>query len=172
MAYGSNNSVVDEVVDDAVLLHVGVLSDPPLRGAAVEAVADADRAVLALAGLAGNLAAAAGGETDPARTSARELGYFALDSPYRRWLAELKPGVDVVGQRTSWQEECRQLIGRLGADLVTEAGNPAWVGREHMGRHVDTGLAEVWFWSALRKSLPLAFPRSSPPSPMKQESET
>lgn len=158
MTYGSNNSVVAEVVDDAVLLRAGVVAEPALRAAAVAAVGEADAVVSALANLAGNLTVAAGGETEPARTNARELGFSRLDSPYRSWVAELGPGTDLVAHRTVWQERLKAQLSRLGADLVRDAGSPAWVGRVHQGRRIDAGIAEAWFSAALRKAVPLAYP--------------
>jgi CRISPR system Cascade subunit CasA len=157
--YGSNNSVIDEVVDDAVLLHPSLLADPTLRSCATGAVEAADGCAYALGVLASTLVAAAGGDPEGARTQAREAAYFVLDSPYRHWVTTLRAGVDVQERRTEWQVEVCRLIGRLAAELVEDAGTPAWVGREVRGRHVDAALAERWFWSALRKQLVLAFPR-------------
>lgn len=158
MTYGSNNSVVDEVVDDSVTLLTAVVADSSLSAAAVRAVAEADATVSALANLAGNLAIAAGGETEAARSEARRLGFSRLDHPYRTWVAVLGPGTDLVSHRGRWQRELRTQVGRLGAELIEGAGMPAWVGREHQGRRVDAGIAEAWFSAALRKAIPLAYP--------------
>lgn len=158
MAYGSNNSVVDEVVDDAVVLRTAVVAEQSLRAAAIRAVEESDQAVSALANLAANLAIAAGGDAEPARTNARELGYSSLDSAYHRWVLGLDSNVQVDGHRTAWQRELSSRIGRLGEGLARDAGAPAWVGREHQGRRVDSGIAEAWFSAALRKALPMAFP--------------
>ena len=158
MTYGSNNSVVEEVVDDAVLLLTAVVANSSLRAAAVRAVEEADATVSALANLAGNLAIAAGGETEPARTEARELGFSRLDNPYRTWVAALGPSTDLVWHRGRWHRELRTHVGRLGADLIGDAGIPAWVGRERQGRRIDAGIAEAWFSAALRKAVPLAYP--------------
>jgi CRISPR system Cascade subunit CasA len=50
------------------------------------------------------------------------------------------------------------VVRRLAEEAVSSAGEAAWKGRVLLGRHVDSGRADVWFRAALRKALPLAFP--------------
>ncbi len=164
--YGSNNSVIDEMIDDSVLIHAVLLGGHgrALRTAAVDGVTAADRAVQALANLAGNLAVAAGGEATGPRDRAREQGFFALDTAFREWLARLRSDSDPMPERTQWEDRIRQEIAELGRELIESAGIPAWIGREHQGRHVDSAQAAIWFDTALAKALPLAFarPRNDP----------
>lgn len=158
MEYGSNNSVIAEVVDDALLVHAVLLGErgDVLRDVAFRAVAAADEAATALANLAGNVAAAAGGETEGPRDRARESAYFALDAPFRTWLGSLRPGVGSQERRTAWERFVEQAVRELGQEVVGGAGTPAWVGREVRGRYVSSPLAEAWFLAALRKTLVLA----------------
>jgi CRISPR system Cascade subunit CasA len=155
--YGSNNSVIDEVIDDVLLLHGDVLANPVLRTHASDAVVDADAAVAALVNLAGNLVLAAGGESDGARSQAREAAFFVLDGPYRLWVSELTDQTDLAQHRALWQHAVREVVETAARRLVDEAGTPAWIGRHARGTFVDTSLARGWFVAALAKALPLAF---------------
>ncbi|MFQ6331510.1 type I-E CRISPR-associated protein Cse1/CasA (plasmid) [Nocardia sp. CWNU-33] len=164
MQYINNQSVVGDIFDDAIGFRVALLSaDPELRTLAVNAVQVADNAVYALATLAGNLATAAGGESDGARGRAKERGYFALDEPYRRWLAALKPAgaPDYDEYDAGWARLVRSVIEPLGADLIASAGLPAWVGREARGHYIDSSQAARWFRRRLEELLPAAYPRSA-----------
>jgi CRISPR system Cascade subunit CasA len=154
--YGSQNSVINEIVDDVVLLPVDVLTNDKLRTHVTDAVADADAAVAALVNLAGNLVAAAGGDSDGARSNAREEGFFALDAPYRAWVGALTELPDLVDHRAEWQRTVRKIITAAARQLMDDSGTPAWVGREVRGTYIDTSLAGGWFYTALAKALPHA----------------
>lgn len=157
LMYGSNNSVVDELIDDELSLSVAVLcaDHPELGEEAVRAVAAAERAVRALSSLAVNLAAAGGQQDDGAR--AAELGYAALDTPFRRWLADLR-GTSVLQQvEEAWHREVARRILWLGCDLIDQAGAAAWKGRRVNNRHLDASLADIFFEVRLRAALPRAF---------------
>lgn len=164
--YGSNSSVYANVVDDGVTMAAGVLADTDLRKVAVRAVRIADDAVRAVATLAGELSEAAGlsgkDEVRAAQSRGRELAYAALDSPYRDWLRTLtataEPGED--GHDTvRWQVVAGRILVRVGRDLIRQAGDAAWIGRE-MSRgtdrvvYLDAALAELGFQRRLRGALP------------------
>lgn len=160
--YINNQSVIGDIFDDTIGFRVALLSvNPALRTAAVNAVHVAENAVDALASLAGNLAVAAGGEADGARARAREQGYFALEAPYRRWLAALNPDGALDLYDRGWQQLLRQVIEPLGRDLIACAGMPAWVGREVRGTHLDANLAGLWFRGRLKQLLPAAYTDST-----------
>jgi CRISPR system Cascade subunit CasA len=158
--YGTQQSVIDEIVDDSLLMSVVLLHEerPQFRGAALGAVADADSAVAALGELAGNLAAAAGREPGPAADAARAKGFGALDGPYRRWLATLNDDVNPGRAREEWRDTVRSTVNRLGAEEVAGAGAAASEGRMvRRGQRetwIDDSLAQLWFWGRLRKALP------------------
>ncbi|MCX4675659.1 type I-E CRISPR-associated protein Cse1/CasA [Streptomyces sp. NBC_01433] len=175
--YGTQQSVVDEVVDDGVTLPVVLLhQDRPLYGAAaVAAVADAERAVAALGHLAGNLARAAGSEPGPPTDTARDLGFGALDGPYRGWLAGLGEAEDPDAARAAWQATARRVVLNLGRELLDSAGRAAAEGRvvelPQVGkRWVDSSRADLWFRTRINKVLPKPPPDSpdSPDSPAPQ----
>ncbi|MBB1255662.1 type I-E CRISPR-associated protein Cse1/CasA, partial [Streptomyces alkaliterrae] len=162
--YGTQQSVIDELVDDSVSMPVVLLkeADAGLGGAAVKAVSDADDAVRALGDLATDLARAAGADHEPRRQEARDLGYGTLDGPFRGWLAGLRPGQDPEGVRTAWQQLALTHIRTLGRDLVADAGDDAWEGRTVRAKAgsfwLNTASADLAFRRRLRTALSRAFP--------------
>lgn len=158
IAYGSNNSVIDDIYDDRLSAAFGVLADSGLQCLAIAAVEDADHACRALGDLARNLELAAGGSGDAAAEDARATGYATLDDPYRRWLASLAPGQPVDPVRSQWQRFVRGAVTEIGRDLVGRSGMPAWLGREINTRtysgFMNSAIAEIRFASALRRALP------------------
>ncbi|MEU7382038.1 type I-E CRISPR-associated protein Cse1/CasA [Streptomyces sp. NPDC042207] len=157
--YGTQQSVIDEIVDDHVSMAVVLLHQQDRRYAeqAVVAVGDADLAVNALGDLATNLARAAGTETEGPRSSARDVAYGLLEAPYRTWLAHLADTDDPYAQRTAWQQQVYGIVGRLGDRLTSAAGDAAWQGRivqlKHGAEWLNSALAGKWFRAALYKGL-------------------
>ncbi|MCI3930525.1 type I-E CRISPR-associated protein Cse1/CasA [Streptomyces sp. AN091965] len=173
--YGTQQSVIDEIADDSVVLPVITLheKDPIYGAAALDAVSEADRAVTALGQLAANLARAAG--TDPAapNDTARDLGFGALDGPYRAWLKDLLTFPDLHTARQEWRSTVRRHMTRLGRQLLRSAGPAADEGRlvdiPKLGvRLLDAGRAESWFRARLDKVL--GPPVAGTPAPRSPES--
>jgi CRISPR system Cascade subunit CasA len=158
-SYGTQQSVIDEIVDDHVSMAVVLLHAQDRRYAeqAVTAVTDADLAVNALGDLATNLARAAGTESDGPRSTARDLAYGLLEAPYRRWLTRLANTDDPYAQRTAWQQEVYEIVGRLGDRLMAAAGDAAWQGRTVPLKSgtdwLNSALAGKWFRAALHRGL-------------------
>ncbi|MFE2373226.1 type I-E CRISPR-associated protein Cse1/CasA [Streptomyces sp. NPDC059398] len=169
--YGTQQSVVDEIVDDAVALPVVLLHEenPAYGVVAIDAVKDADEAVTALGHLAGNLARAAGSSPTAASDAARDLGFGELDGPYRRWLAELAQHSRPESARRQWQATVRRHIVRLSRSLLDSAGPAASEGRivDIPGsgkRWVNDASAELWFRLRLKRVLPSPhLPGPTPP---------
>ncbi|MFF0725612.1 type I-E CRISPR-associated protein Cse1/CasA [Streptomyces sp. NPDC004134] len=164
--YGTQQSVIDEIVDDAVLLPVVVLhaERPEYGRAAVDAVDDADNAVRALGHLAGNLARAVGADPGAPTDTAKDLGYAALDGPYRQWLGELRLSSDPLRSRDDWQVTVDQIVRDLGRRLLDTAGPAAAEGRfvdtpEGGTRWLDDTQADLWFRARLNSALPAAAAR-------------
>lgn len=158
MDYINQQSVVGEVVDDTIGFRVGLLSNRPLRSTAARAVRSADNAVSALTGLTANLVRAGGGDPDGPRARTREEGYFALEAPFRRWLAGLDPRDDTFdSEYHAWHRIVRSIIDQHAADALRAAGKPAWVGREVEGRWLDSGVAQLIYRTQLRKAVEGAF---------------
>ena len=158
VVYGSNNSVVDEMISDEVSVPLTLLrqADRALAAQADEAVRLADEGVRHLRNLADNLMRAAGGEGEGLRTRATDLAYATLDLPYRQWLASLQAGRDPLEAIAEWKHIAAQTLRRLGAQLVADAGPAAWAGREvtRLGRVelITTPRAEGWFLRALTRT--------------------
>ncbi|WP_100499133.1 type I-E CRISPR-associated protein Cse1/CasA [Geodermatophilus chilensis] len=164
LVYGSMDSVVTELIDDELSLSVAVLraSQPELGQEAVRAVGAAEHAVRALTRLAGNLAAAGGRDPEGAGARAGELGYAALDTPFRRWLADLRSDSVLHEVEEDWHRRVARIVRDLARDLVESAGAAAWKGREVNKRHLDAALADIFFDTELRKAVPRAFAEPVP----------
>lgn len=160
--YGTQQSVIDEIIDDAVTMPLVLLyeRDQRLGQTAIDAVGDAEEAVTVLGNFAADLARAAGAETDPAREAARTLGFSTLDGPFRDWLRHLAPQSDPEERRAAWQSQTHRLISRLADDLLRSAGDTAWEGRviETKGRPLwlSASQADLSFRFRLRRALPAA----------------
>ncbi len=158
--YGTQQSVVDEIVDDSVVLPVITLHEknPVYGAAAVDAVHEAESAVAALGQLAGNLARAAGTNPQAPVDAARDLGFGTLDGPYRAWLKDLLAYPDPATARQEWRRTVRRHVLRLGRQLLASAGPAADEGRmtdvPGIGtRLMDAGRAHNWFVHRLNKVL-------------------
>lgn len=166
LVYGSQSAVVDELVDDQLAARVAALraGEGTAGEQVIVAVRRSEDAVKALKNLAGNLVRAAGGDSDGARERTEETAFAALDLPFRRWVAALEPGSDLLAARVDWEQQVARVVARLADELLDQAGEAAWKGRSVLGRHVDSGLADAWFRAAVRKALPSAFPSEQRPS--------
>lgn len=158
VVYGSNNSVVDEVIDDGIILPLALLraKNRPLAAQAERAVRLADEGVLALRNLADNLDRAAGGSGEGARERAGDVAYAVFDAPYRQWLRELGDDTDPLVALDQWKRTAYRLLRALGDELIDASGPTAWAGREvtRGGRTdlITTPRAEGWFLRALTKT--------------------
>ncbi|MER7987706.1 type I-E CRISPR-associated protein Cse1/CasA [Streptomyces noursei] len=156
VVYGTQQSVIDEIVDDSVVLPVITLheANPIYGAAAVDAVNDAERSVIALGQLAANLARAAGTDPTAPAATARDLGFGTLDGPYRTWLKTLLAFPELDTARQEWRSTVRRNILKLSERLLASAGPAADEGRlidiPGMGtRLMDSGRAEHWFRARL-----------------------
>ncbi|MGI5274144.1 type I-E CRISPR-associated protein Cse1/CasA [Nonomuraea sp. CA-218870] len=160
--YGTQQSVIDEIIDDAVAMPLVLLyeEDQRLGQTAIDAVGDAEDAVTVLGDFAADLARAAGAETDPAKEAARSQGFSTLDGPFRDWLRHLTPQNDPEERRAAWQSQTHRLISRLAGELLRAAGDSAWEGRviEVKGRPLwlSASQADLSFRFRLRRALPMA----------------
>ncbi|MEE2038068.1 type I-E CRISPR-associated protein Cse1/CasA [Nocardiopsis sp. CT-R113] len=165
--YGTQQSVIDEIVDDTVAMPVVLLheEDSTLGQTAVDAVNDAEGAVMVLGDLATALAEAAGAESEAPRATARDRGFAALDETFRKWLRDLRPSDDPLypgEQRSRWQLTAREIVSGIGDDLLDSASEAAWTGRVVAAKNGPVWLtasrADLRFRSGLRRALPMATP--------------
>lgn len=168
MEYGAQSATTTGVVDDSLPLRIALLNErsPELGTLAVSAVHHADAAARALAWLAADLDRAAGSGPDSgAGDCARDLAVYALDAPYRRWLAAVAPEADRDALRSEWHREVATKINALADVLLAAAGPAAWVGRPVNDRVMNVARAETLFRSRMRAAVPLAFPTAQEPVP-------
>lgn len=161
--YINQSSVIGASIDDELQIRLAVIgARTEARSFANRAVISAEQAVAAVAGLARNLASAAGGDGDGRRSTVRAEAFFALDAPFRRWIADLGADTDFEAYIESWQLEVREIVGAMARELIANAGAPAWKGREVNGRWLDSPRASRYFWAELRNALPAAFGPNNP----------
>jgi CRISPR system Cascade subunit CasA len=159
MIYGSQSSVVEDVVHDTLDL-VAVLTRRD-AAALVETVAScvraADNAALALGNLAGDLVAAAGGEGSGRRSRAREALYAEFDTAFREWLKDVGAGADLVDREITWHHTARQLTEDAAAELLRGVSPAVWEGRVVRQQVMTAAHADNRFRRSLRQALPHAF---------------
>lgn len=158
--YGTQQSVIDEVVEDRLTMPVVLLhrQERIYARQAIGAAEDADRAVRALGDLAADLALAAGSDHEGPRAAARAVGFDALETRYRGWLAVLGESDDPFERRVKWRREVAGTVRRLGDELIAASGDAAWQGRtvkdkKGATRWLSTGSADMWFQTGLSKAL-------------------
>lgn len=168
--YGTQQSVVDEIVDDSVVLPLVLLhqENQAFLATAVDAVAEANEAVRALGHLAGHLARAAGSDPSSAVRAARDRGFGAFDGVYRRWLAGLAQHSDPAVARKQWQATVRRRVLQLGRELLNSASPAASEGRvadlPGLGETwVNDARAEAWFRRRINQLLPPATAQADAP---------
>lgn len=168
--YGTQQSVVDEVIDDGITLPAILLhQERPLHGAAaVDAVSDSEKAVSALGHLAGDLARAAGLDAGSATESTRDLGFGALDGPYRRWLRTLGgPMIRLRHAPSGRPSPAGSFTASVGNSLTPQARPRPRDGSSMCrvsGRASSTTpVADLWFRTRINKVLPPQRPPSHGP---------
>jgi len=161
--YGTRQSVIDEIIDDAVAMPIVLLHQDhrDLGQAAIDAVADAEASVSVLGDFAADLARASGAEPEPAKETVRHRAFATLDGPFRRWLAELRPTHSPREVRAAWQRQARDVIQGLGREVLRSAGDAAWEGRVVRTKSggdlwLNASRADRVFRARLAKALPLA----------------
>lgn len=152
VSYGTQDSMIEAIYDEALMVRPSVLMDEQLSGVALTAVEEGEVAVRQLGQFAANLAAAAGRDVDGPRERARLSGFDRLDRSYPAWLAILDSTTDVAAAHAKWRRLVASEIGTLGDELLRGAGADAMIGRKVDGKHLDAALADLWFRSFLHKN--------------------
>ena len=159
MVYGSNNSVTDEIIDDALSLRAVLLRRDAQQvvGIAVACVEAAEQVARAIGQLAGNLASAAGGDPAGPRDRATETAFAELDVLFRAWLSSLGPDSNPTDEQVIWHRQAKRVAVTLSDDLMARAPAVAWVGRSVKGRLLTSNHALSWFHRDLHAAVPLAY---------------
>lgn len=163
VAYGSNNSVIDAMIDDGLGATVATLTEPRLIVLVKDAVGEAEAGVQALATFAADLADATNSDRSVARDRAYTDGYATLDTHFRAWFSGLDPSCDLLASRSEWAQIVHDQMAQAGAALAQTAGPGAIRGRNtarpgEPARHMDAGKAWMFFRDCLRKQLSLPLP--------------
>ncbi|MDA2807142.1 type I-E CRISPR-associated protein Cse1/CasA [Nocardiopsis suaedae] len=157
--YGTQQSVISELIDDSVPLPGLLLHEQDLRyaEAALGAVSDNESVVTALGDLAADLATVAGRPPGRSREDARWQGFHALDAEFRNWLHDLASSRDPAQERRAWQQQAHRTITDLAQRWVAHAGSAAWQGtidRVSDSVHlVDAATAEQRFRARVNQAL-------------------
>lgn len=162
IAYGTQEAVITEVIDDRLTMAAAVFDagNRELAATVADAAADAETAVKALSGLARDLVKAAGGRDSVAGAGdeAAVTGYAALDVHYRDWLHKLEPDDDTDMARAAWQRRVWTVVRGFADALVAAAGPAAWKGHMDGDRLISSAVAQNVFNRKINKALPQAFP--------------
>jgi CRISPR system Cascade subunit CasA len=155
--YGSMQGVVTELISDSLKLNARLLTELGRDWAKniINWLNDTERAVGALGWLASDLDKAAGGAGTSSKENSKELAYFSLDEPFRKWLAGIVPGSSpVLETGNQWKTSAKRVIARIGEELIAGAGDTAFVGREVRENkrtyYMTSAIAEMKFKKALK----------------------
>lgn len=174
MEYGTQNSAIDELIDDHLQLPTKLIHrDSPLITCVRDAMSEADLAAFAIRNLAANLTRACGAEPDKASAAgdtARAAMYAVLDQEFPRWLASLASS-DQVDARDEWRNLLHREARRQSRELSAALPATAFVGRGTGDARIDAGKALAYFRSALRKGIPYPTQEESPVNETERTSE-
>ncbi|MCX4993525.1 type I-E CRISPR-associated protein Cse1/CasA [Streptomyces sp. NBC_00568] len=163
--YGTQQSVIDEIIDDDLSISAGLLhqQNRALAEQATGAVTDAKNAVNVFSDFAADLTRTTGADGEAARAQARDLGFSAVDAPFRVWLSRLADTEDADRDRDWWRQELYRLFSHLGDQMLAAAGDAEW-----KGRITATAKGTVWLnsayvdgWFRYRLTAALSSPSSS-----------
>ena len=131
--YGSQSCGIKEVWADSISLNMALLSRLKENWITqiTMLIGTTEKMVCQLGWLASDIAKAVGDTDGKHRAeAAREEAYFALDMPFRSWLANLDPVIGDIDKATAaWLGTAEKTILRLGQDIVSQAGQAAFIGR-------------------------------------------
>lgn len=163
--YGTQSSVVTELIDDAMTFSSYLLTDAGKTAAtaAERCLGQTDDAVAkALGSFAFRLRLAAGDDSERAsgvRDAVKAEAYFELDGPFRSWLANLDSTSNLNDAESQWRNQARSILIRLARRLAEGAGPEAIIGRKAKLGNVEAWLSagdeERRFHYLINRALPL-----------------
>lgn len=164
MVYGSNSSVVDDVVHDTLSLRASLARHDAVHLAAVvtSCVDVAEKVVRTVGNLAGDLVAATGGNGAGPRSRIIEQLYGRCDSPFREWLQDIGVETDLLAAQTRWHKTMRGFARDVADDLLRSVPPAAWAGHKVRGAVLTAAHAEARFRRDLRAAAPFAYEPSAP----------
>ena len=154
VVYGSNEAVVDTVVDDYLDLHLTVLAshDPVLASHLQDATQLAERGALALRHFAQDLAALEGRPSDGSGASASQQAYSVLDHEFRLWSAGIDDPATIAAKIDDWKRGLLLIFRGLGNELLAQASSKALAGRvDAQGQLRTAGQADLKYRATIAK---------------------
>ncbi len=126
--------IVDEFADQ-LQMYSGLLDDlgKKWQGKVSDEVERCDQLAQMIGRLAYKLDKAIGGDGKIAAENAKAQCYFRLDLPFRKWLLQIDPEMDLQTQNDLpkiWREQAKNIARTLGSELVEQGGVVAFTGRE------------------------------------------
>ena len=157
--YGSQEAVVDELVDDVLKVPAKLLEEDNSRYLAIvrDAMKETDKVASSLRNLGGNLAKAQGADPDSvqaAREKAATAFYLVVDEEFPRWLASLAGEEAPDEAKWRWRERLRKTAVGQRDGIVGSVAPSAYAGRADGNRHIDVGISLAWFEASIRETLP------------------
>ena len=154
--YGAMQGVVDRAIADSLSINAALFAELGTDWVAriVDLLEKTDKSAYWLGVLASDLDKAAGGDGSKSGDAPKEHAYFALDEPFRTWLAEIDPAKSNMDlESNKWKQEARRILARQGDELVAEAGDAAFVGRDTKNGYLSAPKAEMKFKQRLNENL-------------------
>lgn len=136
VSYGNMQAVIDDTFSDSISFNAKLLTSlgEDWVNKIVSELETTDLLVKELGFLAENLAKAAGfSDNEKKKDYAKELAYFVLDEPFRRWLEGIDPEKDEDAKDEKcelWWKEAQRVVRKLGRELIEQTDPQAFVGRE------------------------------------------
>jgi CRISPR system Cascade subunit CasA len=158
--YGAMQGVVDELITDELSINGNLLSTlgEDWNPRILNVLDNTEKCISALAAFARELAKASGADEkdnkvmEAAASRAKELAYYSFDLPFRKWLANIDPMKDNMDQTSNlWNEQMRNQILQLGKELISDAGDNAFVGKSSI---INAPSAYTKFVSNVYKIVP------------------
>lgn len=162
MSYGTQSSVFDDSIDDAVSLHLLLVrDDAEARRKVIETVGCADEAVKEFVRFVWRVETAQGdkrrydsfsdGQANAVKDGASERAYEVLDELFRNRIAMLAPNEPLLSYCTTWKEEIRTKLLACAQEYITTSGTSMFA--EHC--EPTPGQALLWFRKNLNRILQL-----------------
>ena len=156
--YGDKDFFVVDTWEDSITLNADLLS--ALGDDWINRITDSlevtDKMVYTLGSLAADIAISSGdsGGLASKRKLAREEAYFALDMPFRKWLADISPESDIIDETCNvWEKTAQGIVLNYGEYLFSQAGTQAFTGREKDNTLYTAPKAHIWFKNRISKIL-------------------
>lgn len=135
--YGDKDFFVNDSICDALDFHADILTEQfaeEWQNIIVTEVNVAEKTAGIMGALAMDIALASGADRDKVGINcsqkAQQEFYFAVDRPFREWLADIEPQQDESQQKIAvWRRQLWYLALAMGKEIVAAAGQQAYAGK-------------------------------------------